>query len=75
VVTDSPARAGRNHFVVCGDDPLALRLVEELTVRYGEQVTVILPSARRGHGPIMARLPGGRPVSSSEKTTVGITAR
>ena len=35
--------AGRDHLVVCGDDALALRMVEELTVRYGEQVTVILP--------------------------------
>jgi Trk K+ transport system NAD-binding subunit len=35
-------------------------MVEELTVRYGQQVTVILPSAHRGHGPIMARLPGVR---------------
>jgi Trk K+ transport system NAD-binding subunit len=66
VVTDPPARAGRNHFVVCGDDPLASRLVEELTVRYGEQVTVILPSARRGHGPVMARLPGVRLIERAD---------
>ena len=66
MVTDSPARAGRNHFVVCGDDPLASRLAEELTVRYGEQVTVILPSARSGHGPIMARLPGVRLIERAD---------
>ena len=35
-------------------------MVEELTVRYGEEVTVILPSAQRNHGLMMARLPGVR---------------
>ncbi len=39
------------HYVVCGDDPLALRLVEELAVRYQRRVTVILPSKAHGHGP------------------------
>jgi hypothetical protein len=32
-----------DHFVVCGDGPLAYRVTEELTSRYGEQVTVVLP--------------------------------
>jgi Trk K+ transport system NAD-binding subunit len=41
-------------------------MVEELAVRYGEQVTVILPSAQRGHGPIMARLPGVRLIERSD---------
>ncbi|MGC9670812.1 NAD-binding protein [Planosporangium sp. 12N6] len=54
-------RAGDNgnqrpHLVVCGDDPLAYRLVEELVTRYGAHVTVILPSRHRGHGPQIARL-------------------
>jgi len=66
VATDPHGRAGSNHFVVCGDDPLASRMVEELTVRYGEQVTVILPSAQRGHGPIMARLPGVRLIERAD---------
>ena len=35
-------------------------MVEELTVRYGEEVTVILPSARGRDGLMMARLPGVR---------------
>jgi voltage-gated potassium channel Kch len=35
-------------------------MVEELTVRYSEQVTVILPSAEHGHGPTIALLPGVR---------------
>ena len=60
MTTDAPVRAGRDHLVVCGDDALASRMVEELTLRYGEQVTVILPSAQRGHGPSIASLPGVR---------------
>jgi len=41
-------------------------MVEELTVRYSEQVTVILPSAERGHGPQIARLPGVRVIERGE---------
>ncbi len=59
-------QAGRSHLVVCGDDALASRMVEELTVRYGERVTVILPSAHRGHGPIIGRLPGVRIIERAE---------
>jgi Trk K+ transport system NAD-binding subunit len=66
VATDPGAGDGREHLVVCGDDALASRMVEELTVRYGEDVTVILPSARRNHGPIMARLPGVRLIERAE---------
>jgi Trk K+ transport system NAD-binding subunit len=66
VSTDPRIRGGRNHLVVCGDDSLASRMVEELTARYGEQVTVILPSAQRNHGPIMARLPGVRLIERAD---------
>ena len=59
-------RAGRDHLVVCGDDALASRMVEELTLRYGEEVTVILPSAQRSQGPRIARLPGVRLIERSE---------
>src|SRR5947207_13268898 len=54
----------RRHHVVCGDDPLAHRLVEELATRYGEDVTVIVPSKRRNHGPQISRLPGVRVIES-----------
>jgi Trk K+ transport system NAD-binding subunit len=47
--TEPPPRS--RHYVVCGDDPLAYRLVEELVVRYQRQVIVILPSKARNHGP------------------------
>jgi Trk K+ transport system NAD-binding subunit len=56
----------RDHLVVCGGDALAFRMVEELTVRYGELVTVILPSAERSHGPQIAALPGARIVERPE---------
>jgi len=60
VATDPRMRGGRDHLVVCGDDALTLRMVEELTVRYGEEVTVIMPSARHTHRLMIARLPGVR---------------
>ncbi len=66
MTTDAPVRAGRDHLVVCGDDALASRMVEELTLRYGEQVTVILPSVQRGHGPSIASLPGVRVIERAE---------
>ena len=59
-------QAGRSHLIVCGDDALASRMVEELTIRYGERVTVILPSAQRGHGPRISRLPGVRIIERAE---------
>jgi Trk K+ transport system NAD-binding subunit len=68
VVVPRPTPAGgarnRPYFVVCGDDPLAHRVVEELTTRYGAEVTVILTSKRRNHGPQIARLAGVRVVEA-----------
>ena len=64
----------RNHLIVCGDDALAYRVVEELTVTYGEQVTVLLSSAGRGHGPRIARLPGVRVIERPELDTQAFTA-
>ena len=52
--------------VLCGDDALTSRMAEELTLRYGEQITVIMPSAQRGHGPAIARLPGVRVIEWAE---------
>ncbi|HEY3734146.1 MAG TPA: NAD-binding protein [Streptosporangiaceae bacterium] len=56
----------RDHLVVCGDDALAARTIEELTSRYGEYVTVILPSRQRNYGPRIARLPGVRVIERDE---------
>jgi Trk K+ transport system NAD-binding subunit len=59
-------RARRDHLVLCGGDALAFRMAEELTVRYAEQVTVILRSAARSHGPQIAALPGVRVLERPE---------
>ncbi len=56
----------RDHLIVCGDDPLAFRIVEELTARYSERVTVILPSRERSTAPRIARLPGVRVIERAE---------
>ena len=66
MATDPGAAAGRDHLIVCGDDALALRMVEELAGRYGEQVTVILPSAARGHGRRISQLPGVRIIERAD---------
>jgi Trk K+ transport system NAD-binding subunit len=47
-----------NHFVVCGDNPLAYRIARELTRRYGEDVVVLLADKSRNHGPQIATLSG-----------------
>jgi Trk K+ transport system NAD-binding subunit len=66
VTPDTPLPAGRDHLVVCGDDALATRMIEELTVRYREQVTVILASAGHGYGPQIAAFPGVRIIECAE---------
>jgi Trk K+ transport system NAD-binding subunit len=62
-----------NHFIVCGDGPLAYRTVEELTSRYREQVTAILPSRRRNSGPRISELPGVRVLERPELTSEAFT--
>jgi Trk K+ transport system NAD-binding subunit len=59
----------RDHLVVCGDDTLTARTVEELTTRYGEYVTVIMPSRQRNYGPRIAKLPGVRVIERDELTS------
>ena len=56
----------RKYFVVCGADPLAHRLVDELYRRYDANVTVILPSRQHNHGPQIARIPGVRIIESEQ---------
>lgn len=53
---------------MCGDTPLAHRLAEALITRFGQDVTVILPSKRRRHGPQIARLSKVRIVEAQELT-------
>lgn len=53
----APSSTG-NHCIVCGDGQLAYRITMELTFRYGEQVTVILPSLGQNFGPEIGALAG-----------------
>jgi Trk K+ transport system NAD-binding subunit len=68
----APPQSG-NHFIVCGDGPLAYRITEELTSRYREQVTVILPSRRKNSGPRISALPGVRVLERSELSDQAFT--
>jgi Trk K+ transport system NAD-binding subunit len=58
--------ARRDHLIVCGEDALACRVVEELATRYGESVTVLLRSHHQGHGPRIAGLPRVRVIERAE---------
>ena len=66
-------RASEGHLLVCGDDKLAHQVARELTTRYRERVTVILPSKRHGHGPQIDRLPGVRVLERDELTSQAFT--
>jgi Trk K+ transport system NAD-binding subunit len=63
-----PRRADHHgdHLIVCGDGPLAYRITEELTSRYGERVTVVLPSRQRRYGPQISALPRVRVLEHPE---------
>jgi Trk K+ transport system NAD-binding subunit len=58
------ARARRDHFVVCGANTLTYRLVEELAMRYGAQVTVIMSAAQRRTGYDFSDLVGVRVITA-----------
>jgi Trk K+ transport system NAD-binding subunit len=58
-----------NHFIVCGDSPLAYRIALEITSRYGEDVVVVLPDRRKHHGPQISELPGGTVLERPELTS------
>jgi Trk K+ transport system NAD-binding subunit len=70
-----PRRAVRrgDHLIVCGDGPLSYRITEELTSRYGERVTVILPSRRRNYGPQISALEGVRVLEHPELSSQAFT--
>jgi Trk K+ transport system NAD-binding subunit len=52
-LTDRPRR-----FIVCGDNPLAYRLVDELATTYDAQVTAIVTSRGSDWAPEICRVPG-----------------
>jgi len=70
-----PRRADRHgdHLIVCGDGPLSYRITEELTSRYGERVTVILPDRRHNHGPQISALPRVRVLEYPELSSQAFT--
>ncbi len=59
-------RPRSQHLIVCGDNPLAFRVVEELVTQMGDEVTVILPSRERNYGPRIAALPHVRVIEAPE---------
>jgi len=61
VSTSAPQR---DHFVVCGANALTYRLVEELAVRYGTPVTVIMSPDQRRTGHDFGDLGGVRVVTA-----------
>ena len=70
-----PRRADRrgDHLIVCGDGPLSYRITEELTSRYGQRVTVILPDRRNHHGPQISALPRVRVLEYPELSSQAFT--
>ena len=69
-----PVTEDTDHLIVCGDDALAYRVVEELATNYGERVTVLLGSVSRGHGPRIARLPGVRVIERPDLDSAAFAA-
>jgi Trk K+ transport system NAD-binding subunit len=69
-----PLAARRDHLVVCGDDALAARVVEELATTYGKEVTVLLRSRDQGQGPRIARLPRVRIIERADLDADALTA-
>ncbi|MGH3735997.1 MAG: NAD-binding protein [Micromonosporaceae bacterium] len=59
-----PLSRRRAPFVVCGDNPLAYRLIEDLTKKYGAEVRAIMPSRRRNYGPRIAEMSGVKVIES-----------
>ncbi len=62
------AAARRGQLVVCGEDALACRVIEELATRYDQPVTVLLRSQSQGYGPRIAALPRVRVIERAELT-------
>ena len=60
-------RASRpRRFVVCGDSPLALRLVNELLTRFGAEVTVVVRGKTRDRAPDIAQLAGVKIIEAAQ---------
>ena len=55
----------RGHLIICGASALAVRTTEELTTRYGANVTMIAPSMENSYSDRLAELPNVRVVESA----------
>jgi Trk K+ transport system NAD-binding subunit len=63
----TPGDPERRRLIVCGDDPLAVRLIEELVNRYQADVVAIIPSRKRNYGPQIWKILGPRRVIQAER--------
>ncbi|GLW53486.1 potassium transporter TrkA [Kitasatospora phosalacinea] len=61
--------AGGGHYIVCGGNSLAHRLILELTEQYEVPVVAVVPDRSREHGPAIAALPGVRAVLEHSTVT------
>jgi len=61
-----------NHLIVCGDTPLAYRLIRELTHRYHESVVVIIPGRLQSNGPRIAAISGITVLERAELTSAAL---
>ena len=58
--------------MIWGENALVVRITEELTLRYDEDVTVIVPSMAGGHQAQLARLPRAHVTESSELSAAAL---
>lgn len=56
------------HVIICGDNALAARMAEELTVRYGLAVTAIVPTSQSVNAARLAATSGVRVIERAELT-------
>ncbi|RJQ73739.1 TrkA family potassium uptake protein [Pseudonocardiaceae bacterium YIM PH 21723] len=68
IVAERLGTKRNRHFIVCGDTPLARRLVSQLVDQMGAQVTVIVPDLTSGHAPEIAALPRVRILKAATLT-------
>ncbi|WP_081951867.1 NAD-binding protein [Kitasatospora phosalacinea] len=60
---------GGGHYIVCGGNSLAHRLILELTEQYEVPVIAVVPDRSREHGPAIAQIPGVRAVLEHSTVT------
>ncbi|BAJ31938.1 MULTISPECIES: NAD(P)-binding protein [Kitasatospora] len=66
---DEGPDGGGGHYIVCGGNSLAHRLILELTEQYEVPVVAVVPDRSREHGPAIAQIPGVRAVLEHSTVT------